>query len=118
MTGPSFEAATPCVSGRAPRRSSRSRPSPPKGRMGPASRFALRDSPTAGGPTDISTRIVLDKVKSVFGQPFIFDNRRRRVGREWRGRCQERDGQTGPPLGHLTVGRWLPSRPHRSRIDL
>lgn len=28
-----------------------------------------------GGPTDISTRIVLDKVQSMFNQPFIFDNR-------------------------------------------
>ena len=28
-----------------------------------------------GGPTDISTRIVLDKVQSMLGQPFIFDNR-------------------------------------------
>ncbi|MBV9834563.1 MAG: tripartite tricarboxylate transporter substrate binding protein [Alphaproteobacteria bacterium] len=28
-----------------------------------------------GGPTDISTRLVLDKVQSMLGQPFIFDNR-------------------------------------------
>lgn len=28
-----------------------------------------------GGPTDITTRIVLDKVQSIFNQPFIFDNR-------------------------------------------
>jgi tripartite-type tricarboxylate transporter receptor subunit TctC len=28
-----------------------------------------------GGPTDVCTRIVLDKVQSMFNQPFIFDNR-------------------------------------------
>mgnify|MGYP001249564722 CR=1 FL=1 len=28
-----------------------------------------------GGPTDVCTRIVLDKVQSALGQPFIFDNR-------------------------------------------
>jgi tripartite-type tricarboxylate transporter receptor subunit TctC len=28
-----------------------------------------------GGPTDISTRIVIDKVQSILGQPFLFDNR-------------------------------------------